>query len=373
LTAIEKKSVKKVENRYKLPLRLGTAAMAFIIPGTPYWADVARNYSEEQSAVPDIKVIAQPADSKNAHKATVILDGFNRVNADAYALTMTDFIQHYADGELWSIQYNNAPLNGETLYKSVLDLAEKRNITTVSIATYSMGDGPGLEVATDIFTDSPLELETVSINLGPDGYEGVRPQMQSEHDFANFIATWVPSLAYSTFGRYGLEYWFYRDTFMKDGFDFHKFLRLKNQIEHRFSNGEYTTNSFLLSQINALSHSRIKENIETIGKNPKKKKLPNFIYFGVGEGGYDSIVDVDYSMKKIGSYVTKAGMRYFTHEVPGVAHAEYYRSVDEYMKAAQTIVRQQEYVDRFALAPLTSDVAASQSEQQAMSTPPPEE
>lgn len=327
---------------------LAKGAMALtVLTATAYQTDVQFNIAIEQETEPSITVLAEPLNPENSHKATLLLVGFNTTDAKPFGTSMQRAIQEYADGLLLSFDYNNAPLDGHAQYKTALKFLKERDITTVSVVTQSMGDEPGFEVAADLFTQSPLLVESITSYVGPVGYDTLRPSVQSEYDLANFLAAVMPSLAHSTPGRHGLEYWFYRDVFMKDGFNLQKFLKLSEQVQERFNNGLFTTNSFLLSQIEAITNSGIKENIEAIAENPLNKPLPRFIYFGANEkeGGYDNTVDNKRAMRKMCTYVTKAAMDCFTREVPGITHAEYYRSVDEYEAAAQAIARQIEYVD----------------------------
>lgn len=324
--------------------RVGFVATSIgVLVGTAYWADVAHNIQEEKEAEPGIYILADPLDEENNHKATIILDGFNTMNANSYTREIGESIQQYADGELWSVDYNNAPLNGKTIFESAFELAEKRGITSISVATYSMGDIPGVEVATDFYVSSPLPVEKISITAGPSDVEGLQPYRQWELDFAKNVAEKIPGATHSTFWRYVAELYFYKDYYIKDdGFNIGTFMKVGGSILKHFWEGDYTSNSFLLSQIDAMNSSDIKQNLEEIGEasDPESEdyngKLPPIVmYFGTGKGGYDAMVNNKYSSEKICEYAETSGMPCFQYYVPGAVHSEYYRSVKEYLSTSQ--------------------------------------
>ncbi len=325
-----------IERRSRLWPRISKYAFIAVSATTPYWVDVGLNTLAEQEAAPSISVIAAPLDEANSQKATILFNGFNTINANGLVKSLGESIQQYADGELWSVHYDNALLNDKKIYDAILDLAEQRGITSISVGSYSMGAISSTEVVKDLVNDSPLTVEYVPIYSGPSGYDGLRPERQAELDFAHTVASFIPGASHSSLWRYGVELFFYKDVYLRDdGFRLDKFFKVAGDIIERFQNGQYTTNSFLLSQIDALGSANIPRDIEQIGENPQNKPLPTFMYFGIGKDGRDDMVDNKYSSQVICDAVQKAGMACLTYTVSGAVHSEYYRSVDEYMVAAQ--------------------------------------
>lgn len=326
-----------IERRSRLWPRIGNYGLIAVAATTPYWIDVGINTINEREATPSISVVAEPLDEANDHKATILFNGFNTINANGLVKSLGESIQQYADGELWSVHYDNALLNDDKIYDAILDLAEQRGITSISIGSYSMGAVSSSEVVKDLIVDSPLAVEHVSFYSSPSGYDGLQPERQAELDFAHNVAALVPGSSHSTFWRYIVELFFYKDIYIKDdGFRIDKFFKVGGDIIERFQNGEYTTNAFLLSQIDALSGADIARDIKKIGENPQNKPLPTFMYFGIGEDGRDDMVDNEYSSQVICDAARKAGMACLTYTVSGAVHSEYYRSIDAYMVAAQT-------------------------------------
>jgi hypothetical protein len=330
--------------------RVALLATGITLAGVPtYWVNVMQNTITEEQAKPSINVMAGPLHEEDKHKATIILNGFNTLNADGYTESMGKSIQQYADGELWSVDYNNAPLNGKTIYESAYELAVKRGITSLSVASYSMGDVPAVEVAADFVAHSPIPVEKIAITSGPSNYSGLRESMQKQLESAKFWSQW-PGLTHSTYGRYAAELYFYKDFYSGDGFDLEKFWDTATSIAGRFNENELTSNSFLMSQIEALDNANIEGNFKKIAEKSKANSTltPVVMYFGTGkaiktkdglQGGYDYIVNDKLSSQEICQYAAEADMPCFTYYVPGAEHSRYYESTKQYMDMSKVAAK----------------------------------
>jgi hypothetical protein len=317
-------------------------ATGITLAGIPtYGINVMQNTVAEEQAKPHINVMSGPLHEENKHKATIILNGFNTLSADSYTMSLGKSIQQYADGELWSVDYNNAPLNGKTIFESAYELAKKEGITSISVASYSMGDVAAVEVAKDFVVNSSIPVEKIAITSGPSNYDGLRKSMQGELESAK-VWSKIPGITHSTYGRYAAELYFYKDFYSRDGFDLGKFWDTATSIAGRFNENELTSNSFLMSQIEALDNADIKDNFKKIAEASKAKNIlpPMNMYFGTGEpiktksglqGGYDYMVNDKLSSQEICHYAVSADMPCFTYFVPGAIHSEYYKSTKEYM------------------------------------------
>lgn len=329
LTAVERKEIQRPINRRRW---LGAIAMGTMLTGSAHWIDVTRNKLEELEAKPSIYVIGEALDPAHSHHAIVGFDGFSRVNANGYLNTLGETIQQYTDGALWSVGYNNAPLSGETIYTPLVELVEEKNIESISIATYSMGDVPGIEVGTDIFTKTPILVDTIAINVGPSNIDSLEQEQKDTYGAAEFIDRVAPSFFYSSLGRRLYELGSNSSVYTRDGFDIGAFIDLNNTITKRIETNTVTTNSFLRSQMYALTNANLEENFKRIAENPMGKPLPVIIYF---TSASDGVVDTQEAMEDIRAAAVKYGLPFFTFDIPGARHGQYYESVNEYMEVSQ--------------------------------------
>lgn len=296
-----------------------------------YAADVAKNMNEEREAVPDISVVLEAGNSENSDHAILVENGFNTTNADYLGTVLGPSLQKIGDGEIWSVQSNNAIANSDAVFEKALELAEQRGIKSISIATYSMGDMRGIETAEKFATESSIPVESIVVISGPSGYDGLREYQQDEMAWAKFLSKAVPGSAYSSYFRYLAELYFYRDSFTRqeDNFvDFivkntDRFIGVIDGMKKRFENGDYTRNSYLLRQINAIDTTDIEGLLKRIGESSETTRKPLLIY--VGSTAYDNVVDDEFSADEFEGFAENANLDFMRDRVEGVYHSQYYQ------------------------------------------------
>ena len=385
LTSYEKKLVRRFERKQKrrarIPKLMAGIAIATSTLSLAYWNDVKENQEMEASAEISINVIEEaPLDPDNSHKATIVIDGFNAYDADYLSGKLGESIRQVADGQVWSLGYNNAILKRSEIYEKIVSMAQERGITHVTIVGYSMGGIIGAEAASDLVTESPLEVESLIFISTPDGYDGLRDYQKNELAFGQWLASNISGSEYSTAVRKAGEVYFYRDVYTKgqlgEWWDLQKnipvvwdniprFFETVGDVANRTSGPRQTTMRLLAQQIFKIANADISGNFEAISEMRGEKQMPVVLYFGTGSPGYDYIVDDKESSESIGEYADESDLSYTVYEVPGAIHSQYYKTIDEYMQmfteASDTTESKIAYEARSVDEPLSDDPFAQES------------
>ena len=310
-----------------------TVASLAVFASLGYAADVGKNINEEQHAEPTISVLLEPQDALHADHAILVENGFNSKDADDLSLSIGPAVQEITDGEVWSIQSNNAIANSESVFDRVIELAKQRGIKSFSIATYSMGDMRGLEVAEKIATRSDIPLEFITIISGPSGYDGLRDTQKNEMWQAKTISQFIPGSSYSTFFRYLVELYFFRDRFTQEEpnpFDYiikntERFGEIIKTMDNRYATGNYTSNSHLLRQINTIDTTDLEGILKRIGEAAAKSETEAPLVYYVGTTGYDQVVNDQISAEQFKEWTTNAKIAFMSGKAKDVIHSQYHR------------------------------------------------
>jgi hypothetical protein len=312
------KYIKRLHRRHKLARFALTAGLLASLPTSFYLSDVRANMAEAAEAKPTIRVMSEALNEDASNKATIFFHGFNTFGASDLVRSIGEGAQQAFEGEQWSVQYNNAPLDAEEISDALNEKLQERHITSVDVVTYSMGDVPGIDAAVDIINNDWRHVESITILSGPADYDGLTEKTKEELSIAKNLA-WIPWIEYSTPFRYFAEMYFYKDAIERNP------MAAVGGINTRFMNGNVTTNLFLSSQINSISDSDIKGKINSINED-KFRPVINYVKI---KDGKDTVVDNDYSAEKICEYANDKGLVCNVFEVNS-RHGEYYLSTDEY-------------------------------------------
>jgi pimeloyl-ACP methyl ester carboxylesterase len=336
---------KKSKRRRRLAVKMSATAIALSSISSAYWADVQENRAEQEAAHISINVIGEAKENDNSHKATIFIDGFNSYDADFLAGNMGPAAQQVADGELWSLSYNNAILNRDKIYNTVIDFAEERDIKSISIDGYSMGGIIGTEAAADIVEHSDLPVDTLMMVSTPDGREGVQKYQQNEIDFMQWLTEWVPGAIDSTWFRFVGEVYFYRDNYTKwdykdwtnipenlqitaDNFD--AFTRAVNNTSERMDDPRATSLQLLSQQAYKVDRFDMLKELETISKQRDEKQMPTLLYLG---SDTPTVVDDTVSAANFATYAEQTNIDYYSFIVPGAVHSHYFDTPEAYTLA----------------------------------------
>lgn len=341
LSAYEEKYVKKLQRRARRRRIVGNAALAgTIVTFGAYWTDVNLNIAAEAQAKPGITFIAPPLDPENDHKALIVFNGFNTVNADNFARSNAEALQQNGDGNVLSIQYNNSSFDGDVYFETVHEYLVEHGITEANFTFISAGNIAGSRVGARLAEETDITIGSFQNYMSPSGSAGVKPFRQEEMQVAEFVAQWIPGAENSTAWRIAVEQYFYLDEYTKGSFNgdlahdaeivyknTERFMKVGWGILNRFNNGDYTSNSFLLKQIAAIQEADLKDDYITMSEASDEVG----IYW---RGVYDDIVDQDVSVELLRSYTEEGGSPLFEYNIPNANHADWWKTKDEFKETA---------------------------------------
>lgn len=294
----------------------------------PYLGDVRANMIESADARPSVQIIANAIDPENSDHATVFFHGFNTYGARHLTNTIGPGYQAAIDGQLWSMQYNNAPLDNHFMSEALIEKFNEEGITSVDFVLYSQGGVAGSAVITDIIEKTWVDVENVTYASSPSSFDTLTEKTKEEIGIAKDMA-WIPWIEYSTLFRLGAEAYFYRNEMQNN------FATASGGIMTRYNNGNMTNNLFLGSQINAMVEADVPSEIEQWGEYADEKFIPS-INFALTES--DIVVNNRASISEICPAARKIGSQCIVRAV-NARHGEYYlpKSVEEYNRVFQEL------------------------------------
>ena len=306
-------------------------AVVGILTAVMYGADVAQNTAEESKAEPSIEVVAHALHPENEDRVVIVDDGFNTYNANYLSQTLGPSIQEAVDGQIWSVQSNNATTSVDALFDKAYDLAISKDVTSISVVTYSMGDVRGTGLAEKFVKETDISVENIVIISGPSGYDSLRESRKDEMAWAQFIASVIPGSSHSTFWRKVAELWFYKDNFTRseeNPWEFvtkniPRFFKTLDGINIRFKQ-PHTSNNSLLMQMDALEKGKPTNRVESIGQYQQEHDEQNSIITYISSTSYDAMLNDDFARDKFEEAADKGGLEFNSYEVDGVAHGDYY-------------------------------------------------
>ena len=340
---LDKKVEKQLNRRNSLPVKLGATALSFLTLSSVYWSDVQENRAEQAVAEVSINLVGQPLEESNSNKATILIDGFNTYDADYLAKTIGPAIQQVADGQLWSMSYNNALLSREQIYKKIVDMVNEHGVDSISFAGYSMGGIIATEAASDMIVDTNTEVNSLMLMSTPDGYDGLQSYQKNEFAVGQALVKWSPSAIDSTYVRFGGELYFYHDNYTKGEFkawnlaqnaevitdNIGRFARTFDSLWGKVNNPKGTSMKLMSEQVYKIAQSDIKKELERIAAVKDTKQMPVISYYGMND---DETIKNQLTAKNYRTYTTDTGIDFYGYLVPDAKHSQYYRSVDEYMR-----------------------------------------
>ncbi len=308
--------------RRALGIRLGKSALALsltlALPISAYAHDVRANMAESENAKPTIRIMNEAFTEEGSDKATIFYHGFNTFGASDLVRTLGDGVSQAYEGEQWSVQYNNAPIDAEKIKTTITDKIGQSEVNAIDIVSYSMGDVTALKNGFEIIDSSWTNVESITVMSGPADYSGLTEKTKEELEVAKSLA-WIPGIEFSTLGRYVAEMYFYKDDIEKNP------ANAIGGINTRFMNGSVTTNNFLASQIYDISDANIKDSFKEIDE---LKFHPVINYVKIKDNN-DAVVNNDYSAEKICEYAKSKGLICNVFEVES-RHGLYWKTTDAY-------------------------------------------
>lgn len=322
------------QKRRHAALNRTLATIALLAAGTSaYVHDVEENKTVQAEASIAIQVEGQALDETNNDNALIFIDGFGSYNANTLTNYMSKAIQPVIDGQLWSVDYNNAPLETIDIAKNIIETALKQNVTSISLVGYSAGGDVAMQVQEEIHQASDLDIESITLISTPDGAQALRPARRDEIDLVEKFA-WIPGIQYSTPLRFLGELAFRADRYNTGPpIDrFQHFVSTATHINDSLNRNKLPGTWLMFDQMLAIEHADLEKRISTMEDIPEDQIRPVIIYLGTAKPGYDYMVNDDKSSDDIGSYADKANIPFLSYDVPGAVHARIDIANDQYIK-----------------------------------------
>jgi len=340
---LDEKLEKKLKRRSWLSQKIAALALIIASIGTPYWADVESNRAEQAAAEVSINFIGDPIDEANAHKAIILVDGFNTFDADYLTKIIGPAVQQLSDGKLMSLGYNNALLGRESILKEILKMAKENDIDTLSFVGYSMGGIVAIEAAADVVSKSDINVNLITPMHTPDGFDGLRPNQKKELGFIQLLADWVPGAVDSSWIRFGGELYFYKDNYTKGTFkdwdvannvevvtdNIGRFGRTAASIWETVNDPEHASMKLLTEQGFKIGEFDMSREMKTIAKASEEKQTPLLMYVRMSN---DALVNDEGSSEGFRQDAYDNNVKFYSYYVPDAIHSQYYNSVDEYTR-----------------------------------------
>ena len=336
MEAIEAKATMLEQRRMKLrPYLYGAAAMTLFTGAhvAAYAGDVRANQEIQATSTASVRVLDGALDEVHNNNAIVFIDGFGTNNADILTKYMGRAVQPVIDGQLWSVDYNNAALSYDDIAESVIDTAGRRGVTSISFVGYSAGCPVSMQTNEKVAELSNLTVESIFMVSCPDGAQGLRQARQDEIDLAERFK-WIPGAQYSTPIRFMGELAMRSGSFThgEDMYDnVQNFSETATRVKEAFDNNKLPGTWLMFDQLFAIENANINDRISNIAKQPDTDVRPTIVYVGTAKPGYDYMVDDKYSSDNIGKYTDAADIPYFIENVPGAVHTRIDLANDEYI------------------------------------------
>lgn len=316
-------------------------AMTALLGVTPfvsvYAQDVYRNMEVQANARIDIDRLYEPIDPANNNVAIVSIDGFGSYDARTVAKYLGPAAQEFLDGQIWSVQYGNAPLDAQTITDKIIELADAYNVDTIALLGYSAGGVLGARIAEQLMKQTELDVPLLMQVSTPDGAEGLRRLQLQEIEASQTIEK-IPGATYSSFVRYIGEMYFRRDRYdngspveiLSDALTVHQ--AVMKDLQKETLPGTW----LLTDQVNVITSAHIEDRFASMadieGETP-----PVVVYLGTAEPGYDYVVNDKLSGSNICGYAHQHDMTCIRHNVPGAVHTRPDLANEAYLQTAELI------------------------------------
>lgn len=335
------------EQRRMQLLRRGMGALGvglFIaVHLTSYATDVHENKEIQADANVDVSLVARPLHSENAHSGVVMIDGFGSNNSLSLAEHRAPIIQQIPelDGNVYSVNYNNASLDIETIATDTAKVLKHDGINEITMVGYSAG-GNIMYGVEDYLEKYNFAIKANILESVPNGADRLQPARQNEVDIVKTLKH-VPGAQYSTPLRFIGEMAFraggYSAPLSGDTVgenigiaadNVKNFFTIAGEVKDDLHNKALPGTWLMFDQVLAVENGNFKDHVENLGKLPNTTLHPTQIYIG---NATDGVVDNIGSEKDLQQYTTEANLPYISFNVPDAVHGRPDLGTDAFKKA----------------------------------------
>jgi pimeloyl-ACP methyl ester carboxylesterase len=324
----------KHEKRRMLARKLSTKALTTLlvlgVPVSAYAQNVRQNQELQSESSISVVPYAGPLNKENDHNAIVFTDGFGTNNADILTKYLGPSIQQVEDGQMWSVDQNNAILSPEAIASQILSLVDQRGITSLSLVGQSAGGSVTMEVQEDIRKQSSIPIRSIFFAATPDGLDGLQPEQQKNIGLIKLISKF-PGAAYSDPLRSIGELLLRSDAYTSGSLpeNIGNFFSTVDNVNTALKDNTLPGSWLMIDQALAIENADITGRNQTIGKLPADQLKPTEVYIGMLS---DPIVNEKKSSLRIGASADAAHIPYFYYQIHDGIHGQPQFSVESYKK-----------------------------------------
>lgn len=281
---------------------LGKAGVVLTGLSSIYATDVAIHQTMQETAHVDIAVLGEAQAPENNDSALVFLNGWGTNDAIDLTNSLGSRVQDVVDGQLWSIDYNEATLNPVSIAHEIEDFAEAHDVDRISVIGSSMGGITALEAVENIVKTSDLEVELIALRSMPDGTEGLQDWRQDQMGILDTISA-IPGAEYSSLA---IPF-----------------------VNSYFNNDNHPGMWLMADQSLAIANADVEKTIANIAEEAKPGQHPVLWYLGI-EAPRDDTVNNELSSENVCHYAGKVALECFIDFVPGGEHSHPWVAVKSY-------------------------------------------
>lgn len=303
--------LKKTHNQYKVGAFVLTGVLAI---GLPYAVDVNINRLEDTSGAPLIKTVAAaPKGVPESNANAYMVNGFDTDDADSMDELAPAF-QQVSPDPVKSVDFEKSNLDSKELAKGIINDAERKGKTHISLVGNSGGGIIVLEVALEIIKTSDIKIDFIYLIEMPNGPGGLKAG--SKEDLA-LLMDWIYKIPGSESSNYlrdivttsmESENFTDDDPFIENVGDFwDTFWRAVEQTR-----GDKRARMELLYQYGRkISNANVEATISNMGELKNKEFMPTVINI-LSNPKRASVTDTPKSLREVSGYLTNAGIDHYT-------------------------------------------------------------
>jgi len=298
--------------------------------------NINENIEVAENARINVDIRGEALDEENGDKAIVFINGFGTYDANNLVETFGEGFQEYIqDGQLWSVNYGNAPLSISEIAERIITLTEKMGVTRVDLVGYSAGGDVAVAVNDEIRATSSIDVPLIMGISTPDGTDNLRKEIQdATRNYLELLGK-APILAYYDPARFIGEAMLRQPLYMNDDetINIESFITTMDAILDDLGRKKFPSTKLLYDQYQAIENIDLEELINNITTKYEPNLLnPTLVYIGTGKGGYDYMVDDKTSGANFCKYAADAGLGCLLVNSPNAVHTKPEQSAEEYMQ-----------------------------------------
>jgi hypothetical protein len=319
----------------RLPLRLAALALSVSTLSFGYTSDVEANKQRAAESLPEIVTLIE-ADDPSISTGVVYLGGFDTVSGDRMAEEIGPALSQILPGDIVSIRKGGSIRDPELLGQQIIAYADEKDFTSISLAGNSMDGITMAEIGDYITHNSNLPVDAIVTNESPSGYDGLKPQSQSDLEMLLSAVTMLKDSEYSTYAKYivtmiqGIPRFTQSNSFWENA---NNFAAVSDETWQDIVTGRRSPMWQVTRQAWALKDSDLEATIHHIGELDINTKRPAFIVMRTTNKDDDLVVDVEKSANDICTYAYNAELNCTIVMIDGVHHTSFNFDTEAYTNA----------------------------------------